>query len=111
MSGAGAECGRASAAVHTSLAVPVAHISPWLPGSRYYSCASGPQASKPAHPHPCPPLFSLCLLAEAAIKALAGEFPEFDAGLIEALLEQEDGDDGGRLLPLLLPCGCVGSWR
>lgn len=56
-------------------------------------------------------MFSLCLLAEAAIKALAGEFPEFDAGLIEALLEQEDGDDGGRLLPLLLPCGCVGSWR
>jgi hypothetical protein len=32
--------------------------------------------------------------AEAVTKALTGEFPEFDAGLIQALLEQEDGDEG-----------------
>ena len=35
------------------------------------------------------------------LKAISGEFPEFDGGLVEALLEQEDGDEGERGAALL----------
>lgn len=42
-----------------------------------------------------------CSAAEAAAGKLAEEFPEFDAGLVADLLEQEDGDEGEPSLRLL----------
>ncbi len=49
------------------------------------------------------------LLAEAVAAQLAGEFPEFDAGLITELLAQEDGDDG-ELMVLQCPVFLMLLW-
>lgn len=48
-------------------------------------------------PHPAPPSRTrLPCAADAVVGAIAKDFSDFDAGLIEALLEQEDGDEGER---------------